>query len=59
MPLAVAGSTHAGGVPERPLPGGGVGDHDRRAGSGGADAVMMLEHVEAAQARCGCCRRGR
>ena len=36
-----------------------MGDHDRRAGSAGADAVVMLEHVERdGEQASGCFRRG-
>jgi molybdopterin molybdotransferase len=48
MPLAVAGSTRAGGVPEGPLPVESAWEIMTGAQvPSGADAVMMVEHVEA------------
>jgi len=48
MPLAVAGSTHAGQAPSGPLPRGAAWEIMTGAPvPAGADAVMMLEHVEA------------
>ena len=47
-PLAVAGSTHAGQAPSGPLPRGAAWEIMTGAPvPAGADAVMMLEHVEA------------
>lgn len=49
LPLPVAGATRAGGVPEGPLPPGAVWEIMTGAQvPAGADAVMMIEHVETA-----------
>lgn len=49
VPLPIAGSTRAGGVPEGPLPAGAVWEIMTGAQvPAGADAVIMIEHVETA-----------